>query len=141
MSIVLKATLDIIIVRLGFPLSPIVICTDSFSLYKCLVKLGTTKGKRLMIDIMALRQSHERRELAEIRWINGKDNPADAMTKEKPNKALETIIRTNELNMRVERWVHRTRHHHIIKIWPTFLLRREMYTRCMECLTVPSMTG
>ncbi|KAM4065231.1 cwf18 domain containing protein [Hirsutella rhossiliensis] len=32
------------------------------TLYECLVKLGTTKEKRLMIDIMALRQSYEKRD-------------------------------------------------------------------------------
>jgi len=42
-------------------------CTNSFSLYEYLVKLGTTKEKRLMIDIMALRQLYERRELIEVR--------------------------------------------------------------------------
>ena len=41
-------------------------CTNSFSLYEYLVKLGTTKEKRLMIDIMALRQLYERRELIEV---------------------------------------------------------------------------
>ena len=46
---------------------PIVVCTDSYLLYECLVKLGTTKEKRLMIDIIALRQSYKRRELFEIR--------------------------------------------------------------------------
>jgi hypothetical protein len=30
----------------------------------------------------------------EIRWINGQDNPADAMTKPNPNKALERFITT-----------------------------------------------
>jgi hypothetical protein len=39
---------------------PLVICTDSFSLYKCITKLGTTQEKRLMIDIMSLRESYER---------------------------------------------------------------------------------
>jgi hypothetical protein len=71
------------------------------------VKLGTTKEKRLMIDIMALRQSYERRELTEIRWIKGDDNPADAMTKSNPNKALEKVLDTNELTVRVEGWVVR----------------------------------
>jgi hypothetical protein len=60
-----------------------------------------------MIDIMALRQSYERRELMEIRWINGQDNPADAMTKPNPNKALENFITTNCLQVRVEGWVKR----------------------------------
>lgn len=62
------------------------------SLYDCLVKLGTTVEKRLMIDIMALRQSYERREIAETRWIHGDDNPADALTKAKPNSALSKIV-------------------------------------------------
>ncbi len=34
---------------------PIIVYTDSYSLYKYLVKLGTTKEKRLIIDIIALR--------------------------------------------------------------------------------------
>jgi hypothetical protein len=47
-----------------------------------------------MIDIMAICQSYERRELFDIRWINGLDNPADAMTKATPNKALENFVTT-----------------------------------------------
>jgi len=50
---------------------PLVLCTDSRSLYDCLVKLGTTQEKRLMIDVMCLRQSYERREIAEVKWIDG----------------------------------------------------------------------
>lgn len=60
-----------------------------------------------MIDIMALRESYERRELYEIRWINGLDNPADAMTKAKPNGALQSLIDSNCLDVRVEGWVKR----------------------------------
>ena len=95
MAIAVKTTLDMITKQLGMNEIPIVVCTDSYSLYECLVKLGTTKEKRLMIDIMALRQSYERRELAEVRWINGEDNPADAMTKTSPNKALKKFLITN----------------------------------------------
>jgi hypothetical protein len=60
-----------------------------------------------MIDIMAIRQSYKRRELLEIRWINELDNPADAMTKATPNKALKTFISTNQIRVRVEGWVRR----------------------------------
>ena len=77
-----------IVRQLDIPLPLTVVYTDSYSLYECLVKLGTTKEKRLMIDIITLRQSYERRELTEVRWINGQDNPADAMTKATPNKML-----------------------------------------------------
>jgi hypothetical protein len=60
-----------------------------------------------MIDIMALRQSYERRELQEVRWINGADNLADAFTKATPNRALEDFIDNNEITVRLEGWVSR----------------------------------
>ena len=109
MAIAINTTIKMIVSQLGFPAPPIIVCTDSYSLYECLVKLGTTKEKRLMIDIMAIRQSYERREVTEIRWINGQDNPADAMTKGTPNKALEKFIDTNQLTVRIEGWVKRER--------------------------------
>jgi hypothetical protein len=107
MAYAISTTLRMITNQLNLPTIPTIVCTDSYSLYECLVKLGTTKEKRLMIDIMALRESYERRELYEIRWINGLDNPADAMTKANPNHALQTLIDTNSLLVRVEGWVKR----------------------------------
>ena len=106
-GIAIATTLKMVTEQLGLPEIPLVVCTDSYSLYECLVKLGTTKEKRLMIDIMALRQSYERREITEIRWINGDDNPADAFTKAFPNRALERFITSNELTVRVDGWVQR----------------------------------
>jgi hypothetical protein len=107
MSFVISFTLKMITEQLELPAIPTIVCTDSFLLYECLVKLGTTKEKRLMIDIMAICQLYERRELFEIRWINGLDNPADAMTKATPNKALENFVMTNKIRVRVEGWVKR----------------------------------
>jgi hypothetical protein len=86
---------------------PLVVCTDSKSVYECLVKLGTTQEKRLMIDVMCLRQAYERREIAEVKWIKGDSNPADSMTKAKPSNALKRLIETNTLQMDVEEWVER----------------------------------
>jgi hypothetical protein len=86
---------------------PLVVCTDSKSAYECLVKLGTTQEKRLMIDVMCLRQAYERREIAEVKWIKGDSNPADSMTKAKPSNALKQLIETNTLQMDVEEWVER----------------------------------
>ena len=102
MAIIIHTTVKMITDQLGYLTAPIIVYIDSYSLYKCLVKLGTTKEKRLMIDVMAIRQSYERRELTEIRWVNGQDNPADAMTKGTPNKALEKFIDTNRIVVRVE---------------------------------------
>ena len=98
-----KATVDR---ALGIEL-PLVVCTDSKSLYECLVKLGTTQEKRLMIDVMCLRQAYERREIAEVKWIKGNSNPADSMTKAKPSSALTQLLDTNTLQLDVEEWVER----------------------------------
>ena len=43
---------------------PLVVYTDSKSLYDCLVKLGTTYKKRLIIDVISMREAYEQREIA-----------------------------------------------------------------------------
>ena len=63
----IAATVSMILQQLSLPSVPLVVCTDSLSLYDCVMKLGTTREKRLMIDIMALREMYERRELVDMR--------------------------------------------------------------------------
>ena len=87
---------------------PLIVCTDSKFFYDCLVKLGTTNEKRLMIDLLCLRQLYERREIAEVKWIDGNTNPADAMTKRKPCNALKTLLDMNMIDLKVTEWVERT---------------------------------
>ncbi|KHJ31172.1 hypothetical protein EV44_g4110 [Erysiphe necator] len=103
MVTIIKSTLEKVINLLSISKSsssiPLILCTDSRSLYECLSKLGTTTEKRLMIDIMALRQSYDYNEVAEIRWIEGSKNPADAMTKHNPCDALRKLIDKNEVDM------------------------------------------
>jgi len=53
-AIAIGTTLKIITDRLKLPIIPIIAYTDLYSLYKYLVKLGTIKEKRLIINIMAL---------------------------------------------------------------------------------------
>jgi hypothetical protein len=89
----------------------LILLTDSKSLFDCLVKLETTSEKRLMIDLMCFRQSYERREIAEIRWIDGNINLADAMTKSKPCNALTKLIDTNTIELKTTGWVERTAKH------------------------------
>jgi hypothetical protein len=76
---------------------PLVVCTDSKSLYECLVKLGTTREKRLIIDVICLYQAYERREITEVKWIKGESNPADSMTKSKPSNTLKHLLDTNTI--------------------------------------------
>ena len=53
-AIAIGTTLKIIIDRLELPIIPIIIYTNLYSLYKCLVKLSTIKEKRLIINIIVL---------------------------------------------------------------------------------------
>lgn len=100
---VLKYTIDLITKQSV----PLILCTDSLSLFECLVKLGTTKEKRLMIDVSSIREAYELREIAEIVWIKGPSNPADSMTKSNSNRALDDIIASNRYILDKEAWVER----------------------------------
>jgi len=59
----LKATINKIL-QIDIPL---VLCTDSKSLYKCLVKLDMTQEKRLIIDILCLCQLYKHCKITEIK--------------------------------------------------------------------------
>jgi hypothetical protein len=52
--------------QLKFLYTLIIIYTDLYSLYKYLVKLSTTKEKRLIINIIALYQLYKRKEITKI---------------------------------------------------------------------------
>jgi hypothetical protein len=67
MLFVISSTLTMIIKQLGLPTILIIVYTDFYSLYECLVKLGTIKKKRFIIDIIVIRESYENRKLFEIR--------------------------------------------------------------------------
>jgi hypothetical protein len=55
LAYVIAATLKIIIDQRNLPEIPIVFYIDSKFLYKCIIKLGITKEKRLIINIIAIR--------------------------------------------------------------------------------------
>jgi hypothetical protein len=80
---------------------PIIVCIKFFSFYECLMKLGTIKEKKLIIDIMVMRHTYEHQKIYNVRWINGENNPANAMTKFGPNRALQQFITTNSLIMKL----------------------------------------
>jgi hypothetical protein len=51
-AIAIRTTLKMIIDRLELPIIPTIVYTNLYSLYECLVKLGTIKEKRLIINII-----------------------------------------------------------------------------------------
>ncbi len=79
----------------------LILVTDSKSLYDCLVKLDITIEKRLMMNVMILRQSYERRKITEVRWISDDHNFADSMIKSgsKTFSALKKMIDINQIKL------------------------------------------
>jgi hypothetical protein len=108
-AVAIGTTVTKIADRLSVASVLVIVCTNFYFLYECFVKLGTTKEKRLMINIMAMRQTYEHQEIYDVRWINGESNPADAMTKVSPNQALEQFITTNSITIKLQGWVKRNR--------------------------------
>ena len=53
-AVAIGITLKIITDQLKLPIIPMILYTNLYSLYKCLVKLSIIKEKRLMINIMVL---------------------------------------------------------------------------------------
>jgi hypothetical protein len=86
---------------------PIVILTDSLSLFDVLTKSSTTSEKRLMIDLAVTREAYKKREIETIGFVRTENNPADAFTKITRCKILEEILHTTSLIHPVEQWVKR----------------------------------
>jgi hypothetical protein len=60
---------------------PIVILTDSLSLFDVLTKATAASEKRLMIDLAAAKESYKNREIETIGFVRTEYNPADVFTK------------------------------------------------------------
>lgn len=88
---IIKKVLEISVLSL-------VLCTNSKSFYDCFVRLKNIQKKRLMIDIMCLRQFYEKRKITKIKWIDENSNLIDAMIKVKSCEILKHLIDTNTIS-------------------------------------------
>jgi hypothetical protein len=102
LAYVIITTLKIITNQQNLPEILIIFYINSKSLYEYIMKLGITKEKHLIINIITIRQAYEKKELFEICYINKQDNLIDTITKLLPNKTLEKFINTNKLTIRMQ---------------------------------------
>ena len=65
-GIVLSTTLNQVMTYLGVPRILVIIYIDSRLLYNYLVRLGTIDKKRLIINIMSLREAYKKKEISEV---------------------------------------------------------------------------
>ena len=82
MAVVLKEILEEVLKK---KLPAIVLRVDNRSLYEAAGTTNTLTEKRLMVDMSALREAVERREV-EMEWIPTGDQLADVLTKEGADK-------------------------------------------------------
>ena len=54
---------------------------------------------------MCLWQAYERRQITEVKWIDGEANPANTITKGKPYTALTRLINMNQIDLQAVGWV------------------------------------
>jgi hypothetical protein len=102
LAYIIAVILKIIIDQRNLPEIPIVLYINSKFLYEYIIKLGITKKKYLIINIITIRQAYEKKKLFEICYINRQDNPIDTITKLLSNKVLEKFVNTNELIIRIQ---------------------------------------
>ncbi len=93
----------------------LILVTDFKSLYDCLIRLRTIMKKRLMMNVMILRQSYERREIIEVKWISDDDNSANSMIKIKSFMTLKIVIDINRIRLKSIEWVKRANQSEKIK--------------------------
>jgi hypothetical protein len=84
---------------------PMLLLTDSEVLFSTLARDKYAKERRLLLDIAAVRQAYQAKEISNIGLIASKDNSADALTKENGNGALMRVLQTGQLLHQVQRWI------------------------------------
>lgn len=86
---------------------PLVMLTDSLSLFDVITKASGTKEKRLAIDLACANQAYQRFEINTLGFIRSENNPADALTKVSSKCNLKNILLSNKLNHPIDQWITR----------------------------------
>ena len=82
-SIMIKwMLLEILKIDTNNEILPITCITDSKSLHDAVYSTKEVTEKRLKIELCAIREALEKREIESVVWINTKDQLADCLTKE-----------------------------------------------------------
>ena len=81
---------------------------DSKTTFNCVAKSSSTMEKRLQIYAATIRNSLKNGELKLIGWIQGKDNPADGLTRDQTladNHQLVILMLTNKVSPKGTGWM------------------------------------
>lgn len=95
---------------------PLVICTDSKSLFGLCLTIGSTTEKRLLVDLALIREEYEKRDIKNVEWIFRKINPAYG--RRKPDKrcgALASLLPTQNFSPSTESWIEHDRTENLLE--------------------------
>ena len=86
---------------------PIMMFTDSLSLFDVITKASTTVEKSLMIDLEVVEKAYQQIEMEQIGFIGSEHNLADWLTKINSNNALINTLKgarfTYPVDQRIDR--------------------------------------
>lgn len=86
---------------------PLMMFTDSNSLFDVITKCSQTRERRLMIDLQAVRSSYDNHEISDIGFLRGTNNPADGLTKIGKCAALSHLLINGKCNFKIDQWILR----------------------------------
>lgn len=82
--------------------------TDSKQLFDAMTRGKHTSERRLMIEIMAVRQAYRKLEIAGVALVSGDTNPAEGLSKINDNGSLYNKMKTMVDSTPVSQWRQRT---------------------------------
>lgn len=101
-KIIIISIIQKVINKLNLFLIVLIIYINLYLLYKYLIKLGITKEKHFIINIIALQQLYKHYKIIEIEQILSKNNLVNIITKAKLNFILINFIKKNIILIKME---------------------------------------
>ena len=87
---------------------PIKMLTDSKTLFDVVTRGTLTTERRLVIDLMAVRESYARGDVSDIGHVRSEHNLADELTKASDCVRLLALMRKSRVNHAVNEWITRS---------------------------------
>jgi len=84
---------------------PVLIMTDSKSLFDTITKLTTVSEKRLLIDIAAIRETYRTGDLTNVAHVSTEYNLADSFTKKTRSTQLRGLMETGTIDHPINQWI------------------------------------
>ncbi len=86
---------------------PLILLTDSKSLFDVISKGSRTSEKRMMLDIAAARERYRRRDIFNIGFVRSSKNLVYGLTKPMNQASFLSVLRSRKLSIEPDQWIIR----------------------------------